>query len=70
LKSDSFDPIYQKDYFCDQPRGAEMSRQRRAQLDLLPASALLITESADEFDRLGDALDQELKPRAIIDGAG
>ena len=38
-----------------------MSRRR-----LLPASPLLITESADEFDRLRDALDQELKPRGII----
>jgi hypothetical protein len=35
LKSDRFDPIYQKDSFCDQPRGAEMSKQRRAQSALL-----------------------------------
>jgi hypothetical protein len=44
-----------------------MSKQRRAQLALLPVSPLLITESGDEFDRVRDALDQELKPRGIIE---
>ncbi len=45
----------------------EMSRTHRPRLALLPASPLLITESAVEFDRLRDAFDQELKPRGIID---
>jgi hypothetical protein len=43
-----------------------MSKQRRAHA-LLPASPLLITESGDEFDRVRDAFDQELKPRGIIE---
>ena len=44
-----------------------MSRTHRPRLALLPASPLLITESAGEFDRLRNALDQELKPRGIIE---
>ena len=44
-----------------------MSKQRRGALALLPVSPLLITESEDEFDRIRDALDQELKPRGIIE---
>jgi len=34
---------------------------------LLPAPRLLVTESRDEFDRLRDALDDEIKPRGIIE---
>ena len=34
---------------------------------LLPAVPLLITESRDEFDRIRNALDQEIKPRGIIE---
>ena len=40
-----------------------MPKQRRVQSALLPASPLLITESEDDFDRIRDAFDQELKPR-------
>ncbi len=42
-----------------------MSKQRRAHA-LLPATPLLVTESEDEFDRIYDALDQELSPRGIV----
>ena len=44
-----------------------MPKQRRVQSSLLPASPLLITESEDEFDRIRDAFDRELKPRGIIE---
>ena len=44
-----------------------MSKQRRAQVALLPISPLLITESVDDFDRVRDAFDQEIRPRGIID---
>ena len=44
-----------------------MSKQRRAQSALLPVSPLLMTESEDEFDRVRDAFDQELKPRGIVE---
>ena len=37
------------------------------ELTLLPKSPLLITESADEFDALRDAFEQEIKPRGIIE---
>src|SRR5215831_13117268 len=40
---------------------------RRNELALLPKSPLLITESADEFDALRDAFEQEIKPRGIIE---
>jgi hypothetical protein len=36
-------------------------------LALLPKLPLLITESADEFDALRDAFEQEIKPRGIIE---
>jgi hypothetical protein len=39
----------------------------RNELALLPQSPLLITESADEFDALRDAFEQEIKPRGIIE---
>ena len=41
--------------------------RRRNELALLPKSPLLITESADEFDALRDAFEQEIKPRGIIE---
>ena len=41
--------------------------RRRNELALLPKLPLLITESADEFDALRDAFDQEIKPRGIIE---
>ncbi len=44
-----------------------MSKHRRAQITLLPVSPLLMTESEDEFDRIRDAFDQELKPRVIVE---
>ena len=44
-----------------------MSKRDRPRSALLPASPLLITESADEFDRLRDAFNQEIKPRGIIE---
>jgi hypothetical protein len=37
------------------------------ELALLPKLPLLITESADEFDALRNAFDQEIKPRGIIE---
>jgi hypothetical protein len=40
---------------------------RRNELALLPKLPLLITESADEFDALRDALEREIKPRGIIE---
>ena len=39
----------------------------RNELTLLPKLPLLITESADEFDALRDAFEQEIKPRGIIE---
>jgi hypothetical protein len=41
--------------------------RRRNELALLPKSPLLITESADEFEALRDAFEQEIKPRGIIE---
>jgi len=41
--------------------------RRRNELALLPKSPLLITESADEFDALRNAFEQEIKPRGIIE---
>src|SRR5215510_14975252 len=41
--------------------------RRRNELALLPKSPLLITESADEFNALRDAFEQEVKPRGIIE---
>ena len=41
--------------------------RRRNELALLPKLPLLITESADEFDALRDAFEQEIKPRGIIE---
>jgi len=37
------------------------------ELTLLPKLPLLITESADEFDALRDAFEQEIKPQGIIE---
>lgn len=44
-----------------------MSKQRRAKSALLPPLPLLITESEDEFDRLREAFDQELKPQGVVE---
>ena len=41
--------------------------RRRTGSTLLPKLPLLITESADEFDALRDAFEQEIKPRGIIE---
>jgi tRNA(Glu) U13 pseudouridine synthase TruD len=41
--------------------------RRRNELTLLPKLPLLITESADEFDALRDAFEQEIKPQGIIE---
>src|SRR5262249_4081514 len=41
--------------------------RRRNELTLLPKLPLLTTESADEFDALRDAFEQEIKPRGIIE---
>jgi len=41
--------------------------RRRNDLTLLPKLPLLITESADEFDALRDAFEQEIKSRGIIE---
>jgi hypothetical protein len=40
---------------------------RRNELILLPKLPLLITESADEFDAVRDAFEQEIKPHGIIE---
>src|SRR5215475_1868686 len=40
---------------------------RRNELALLPKLPLLISESADEFDALRDAFEQEIRPRGIIE---
>jgi hypothetical protein len=40
---------------------------RTNELTLLPKLPLLITESADEFDALRDAFQQDIKPRGIIE---
>ena len=40
---------------------------RTNELTLLPKLPLLTTESADEFDALRDAFEQEIKPRGIIE---
>jgi len=40
---------------------------RTNELVLAPKSPLLITESADEFDALRSAFEQEIKPRGIIE---
>ena len=39
----------------------------RNELTLLPKLPLLITESADEFDAVRDAFEQEIKPHGIIE---
>jgi hypothetical protein len=44
-----------------------MPRPNHALQVLLPASPLLITESADEFNRILDALRREINPSGIID---
>jgi hypothetical protein len=44
-----------------------MSKRQRHRSPLPSASPLLITESEEEFDRIHDALDQEIKPRGIIE---
>src|SRR5262245_18330013 len=41
--------------------------RRRNELALLPKSPLLIIESANEFDALRKAFEQEIKPRGIIE---
>jgi hypothetical protein len=41
--------------------------RRRNELTLLPKLPLLITESADEFDAVRDAFEQEIKPHGIIE---
>ena len=41
--------------------------RRGNELTLLPKLPLLITESADEFDAVRDAFEQEIKPRGIIE---
>ena len=41
--------------------------RRTNELTLLPKLPLLITESAEEFDALRDAFEQEIKPRGIIE---
>jgi hypothetical protein len=41
--------------------------RRKNELALLPKSPLLLTESADEFDALRDAFEQEIKPQGIIE---
>src|SRR5215831_16623712 len=41
--------------------------RRRNEFALLPKAPVLITESADEFDALLDAFEQEIKPRGIIE---
>jgi hypothetical protein len=44
-----------------------MAKRKSVNSSLLPKAPLLITESEDEFDRIRDALNQEIKPRGIIE---
>ena len=44
-----------------------MSRRQAAEAALLPASPLLITETAHDFDHIRDALNEEIKPRGVIE---
>jgi hypothetical protein len=44
-----------------------MPRPNQTSSTLLPTAPLLITESKDEFDRLRNALTEEIKPRGIIE---
>ena len=44
-----------------------MAKRGLQQSKLLPTTPLLITESQDEFDRIRDALEQELQPHGIVE---
>jgi hypothetical protein len=44
-----------------------MSKRNRSKMALLPTAPLLITESADAFDCIRDAFDEEIKPQGIIE---
>ncbi|HEY6619407.1 MAG TPA: hypothetical protein VIY68_07675 [Steroidobacteraceae bacterium] len=44
-----------------------MSRRENAETALIPAAPLLITESADDFADMSDALNEEIRPRGIIE---
>lgn len=44
-----------------------MAKTHRRGSGVLPIPPLLITESKEEFDRIRDALYQEIKPRGIIE---
>jgi hypothetical protein len=44
-----------------------MAKAHRTGSALLPTPPLLITESEDEFDRIRHALNQEIKPRGILE---
>jgi hypothetical protein len=44
-----------------------MPRPNQAEPALLPTSPLLSTESPEDFDRIRDALVQQIRPRGIID---
>ena len=44
-----------------------MSRRVPAEITLIPAAPLLITESAKDFAEMHDALNQEIRPQGIIE---
>jgi len=44
-----------------------MAKTQRPRSVLLPTIPLLITESEDEFDRIREALEQDIRPRGIIE---
>jgi hypothetical protein len=44
-----------------------MSRRQPAEAALLPASPLLITETAHDFERIRDSLNEEIMPRGIVE---
>jgi len=44
-----------------------MSKASQVSSALLPGVPLLITESKDEFERIREALDYQIKPRGIIE---
>jgi hypothetical protein len=46
---------------------SQISRRQPTEAALLPALPLLIIESRNELDRIRDALNQEIKPRGIIE---
>jgi hypothetical protein len=47
---------------------AQMPKACRDNLALIPTAPLLLTESKDEFNLIRDNLNDQIKPRGIIEG--